>query len=144
MDDATVAVPAPTSPVAYPVSIKAVLFTADGSAVLLLNDRDEWELPGGRIELGESPEQCVARECAEELALPVRVGALLDSYLCEVVPGKHVFIVTYGCTLAAEFAPRISAEHRRIGLFPAGALPDNLPPGYHASILAWRRRLDAR
>lgn len=126
---------------AYPVSIKAVLFAQERQAVLLLNDRDEWELPGGRIEVGESPEQCLVRECAEELALPIRVEALLDSYLFEVLPGRHVFIVSYGCTLASCFRPAISSEHRQIGLFPIGALPANLPAGYRASILAWHRRL---
>jgi hypothetical protein len=35
----------------YPVSIKGVVFI-DGRVVLLQNERDEWELPGGRLEPG--------------------------------------------------------------------------------------------
>jgi 8-oxo-dGTP diphosphatase len=31
-----------------------------------------WELPGGRVEPGESEEAAVARECAEELGIRVR------------------------------------------------------------------------
>ena len=81
----------------FPVSIKGVLFTPEGTVVLALNDRDEWELPGGRIEVGESPDETLVREFQEELSVHVRVGRLLDTYLFEVVPGKHVFIVTYGC-----------------------------------------------
>ena len=38
----------------FPVSVKGVLLEAD-RVVLLLNDRDEWELPGGRLEHGEDP-----------------------------------------------------------------------------------------
>lgn len=34
-----------------------------------------WELPGGRVEPGESDVDAVARECAEELGVTVRVGA---------------------------------------------------------------------
>lgn len=33
----------------YPVSIKGVV-VRDGRVLLLKNERDEWELPGGRIE----------------------------------------------------------------------------------------------
>lgn len=33
-----------------------------------------WEFPGGKLEPGESPAQCLAREIAEELALVVEVG----------------------------------------------------------------------
>lgn len=34
-----------------------------------------WELPGGRVEPGESDVDAVARECAEELGVEVAVGA---------------------------------------------------------------------
>jgi ADP-ribose pyrophosphatase YjhB (NUDIX family) len=50
----------------FPVSIKGVLVEA-GRVVLLENERDEWELPGGRLEPGEAPETCLVREFGEEL-----------------------------------------------------------------------------
>jgi 8-oxo-dGTP pyrophosphatase MutT (NUDIX family) len=40
-----------------------------GRVPLLKNERDEWELPGGKLEVGESPEHSVCREAAEELRL---------------------------------------------------------------------------
>ena len=121
---------------AYPVSIKGVLHAPTGEIVLLLNEREEWELPGGRIELGESPVECLAREIAEELNLQVEVRAPIDTYLFEVVPGKHVFVATYACALAGPFEPIVSHEHKRLGLFAPDALPVNLPKGYRASIAA--------
>jgi 8-oxo-dGTP pyrophosphatase MutT (NUDIX family) len=124
----------------FPVSIKGVLFPQPGRCILAMNDREEWELPGGRIEIGESPEACLAREFLEELSLRVTVGPLLDSHLFEVIPGRHVFIVTYGCRLDGPFAPVISDEHTRCEVFALDALPANLPAGYRRSIEAWNDR----
>jgi 8-oxo-dGTP pyrophosphatase MutT (NUDIX family) len=118
----------------FPVSIKGVMFDPAGAVVLALNARNEWELPGGRLELGESPEVCLAREFKEELGVDISVESLLDAYLFEVIPGKYVFIVTYGCTLLGDYVPVASEEHVRIQAFPPAALPSNLPPGYRASI----------
>ena len=36
-----------------------------------------WYLPGGGIELGESPAQCAVRETQEETGLSIRLGSLL-------------------------------------------------------------------
>ena len=37
-----------------------------GKVLLLRNERDEWELPGGKLEVGEDPADCVVREITEE------------------------------------------------------------------------------
>jgi 8-oxo-dGTP pyrophosphatase MutT (NUDIX family) len=120
-----------------PTSIKGVLLI-DRRVVLVLNSRQEWELPGGRLENGEDHAQTLAREFAEELSVSVRVSGPIDSYLFEVIPGRHVFIVTYGCTLVGDFQPRISDEHTEHCLWPVDRLSElNLPAGYRRSVEAW-------
>ena len=62
---------------AFPVSVKGV--AVQGGRVLLLeNERSEWELPGGKLELGEDPADCVVREIREETGWEVTAGPLLD------------------------------------------------------------------
>jgi len=120
-----------------PTSIKGVLLVED-RVVLLKNSREEWELPGGRVENGEDHAQALAREFAEELSINVHIRTRIDSYLFEVIPGRHVFIVTYGCAVAGEFRPTISNEHIEHCLWPVDRLSElNLPAGYKRSIETW-------
>jgi 8-oxo-dGTP pyrophosphatase MutT (NUDIX family) len=121
----------------FPVSIKGVLFKS-GSVVLLENDRGEWELPGGRLERGETPEACLAREVTEELGIAVDIGPLLDCWLFEVLPKREVLIVTYGLHPRDNSALRVSEEHRRIGLFTLDQIDRvPLPRGYHRAVRTW-------
>ena len=113
----------------------------DARVVLLKNPRDEWELPGGRADAGEAHAQTLSREFAEELSLEIAVDAPIDSYLFEVIPGRHVQIVTYGCRLTGEFRPRISDEHTGHCLWPVDRLSEiNLPAGYRRSVEKWAGR----
>jgi 8-oxo-dGTP pyrophosphatase MutT (NUDIX family) len=123
----------------FPISVKGVVLDSAGRVLLLRNERDEWELPGGRIEIGESPEECVAREIAEETGWRVRTGPILDSWMYDVgAAGRHVFVVTYGCFAETDLEPVLSHEHKEIGLFRASEVDGlAMPDGYRRSIGAW-------
>jgi 8-oxo-dGTP pyrophosphatase MutT (NUDIX family) len=128
-------------PGSYQVSIKGVVLRA-GRVLLLHNERQEWELPGGRLELGETPPQCVAREITEETGWVVEVGPILDSWMYYIDQvERNVFIVTYGCHLAGgqdDVDPVRSHEHKQIGLFTEAEVADLvMPAGYKTSIATW-------
>lgn len=57
---------------------QGVLRNPAGEVLLCeLSYKQEWDLPGGVVDPGESPATCVEREVEEELGLDVTVGRLL-------------------------------------------------------------------
>jgi len=120
--------------VRFPVSVKGIL-VRDGRVVLMRNPRDEWELPGGKLEADETPEGCVAREIAEELGLAVAVGPLIDIWVYRIAPGVEVLVVAYACEPDAWPARLESPEGSEVGLFGADEIDGlPLPDGYRRAV----------
>jgi ADP-ribose pyrophosphatase YjhB (NUDIX family) len=129
----------------FSISIKGVVLDAGRRVLLLKNEREEWELPGGRIEIGETPEECVTREIAEETGWKVATGPILDSWMYYInVVERHVFIVTYGCHPESDIEPMLSHEHKEIGLFAEHQIAElRMPDGYRRSIASWLARSES-
>uniref|UniRef100_A0AAU2K0K3 NUDIX domain-containing protein n=1 Tax=Streptomyces sp. NBC_00049 TaxID=2903617 RepID=A0AAU2K0K3_9ACTN len=141
-------------PSLWPVSVKGVALDSRDRVLLLKNERSEWELPGGRLEIGsegggsapadDSPAEALEREIAEETGWAVTAGAELagGTWIYEPIPGRRVLIVTYGCTvLTPDRDPALSHEHKEIGLFHRSEVDAlNMPAGYKHSITAWYER----
>lgn len=122
----------------YPLSVKGVVVHG-GRVLLLLNERDEWDLPGGRPDSGEDHRAALVREVHEETGLAVEVGALVDEHLFEVLPQRFVRIVAFACTLRTEGAVALSHEHREACWVELTALGERvagrpLPSGYLGAI----------
>lgn len=72
----------------------------DGDSILLVEDfrsPGEWKLPSGRMELGETPREGVARELEEETGLTVDPDDLVYFYdeAGEPVPEQHMVGIDY-------------------------------------------------
>ena len=135
--DALTTAPRDNNAFRFPVSIKGVLIR-NGKVILVRNDRDEWELPGGKLELDETPRGCVAREMMEELGLEVSPQRIVDSWTYTIAPGVHVLVITYGCIEFAESEAVLSDENRELRWFDLDEVDDlRLPDGYKASIKTW-------
>jgi 8-oxo-dGTP diphosphatase len=106
---------------APPISVKGVLIHQD-RVLLLLNERDEWDLPGGRPDPGEDHRAALMREVREETGLLVEVGAALDEHLFEVLPGRIVRILPFACRLVGASDVVLSAEHLETRWLPLGEL----------------------
>ena len=121
----------------FPVSVKGVVVRS-GCVILLKNERQEWELPGGKLEPDETPEMCVTREIEEELQLRVAASRLLDSWVYAITEHVRVLVLTYGCSEREECDAVLSAEHKQLHWFPLAQVESlTMPAGYKTSIRTW-------
>jgi 8-oxo-dGTP diphosphatase len=112
--------------------VVAALFRDGARRVLLTRRRADqpmpllWELPGGKVEEGESPASALAREVREELGCDAEVGRIF-----EVVHHRYddfdLLMLVYACVLVgepravevAELAWVAPAELARYDVLPA-------------------------
>ena len=85
------------------VVVAAALVDRDGR--LLVQQRPEgtsmaglWEFPGGKREVGETPEQALVRELAEELAIDVDHSCLAPAcFASDMLGDRHLLLLLYVC-----------------------------------------------
>ncbi len=63
----------PTDPQCFHVTVKGLVFDDRGAVLLLREQSGAFDLPGGRLEHGESFDACLERECREEMGIACRV-----------------------------------------------------------------------
>ena len=79
----------------------------------------KWEFPGGKINNGESPEECLKRELSEELGIEVAVGLSLPP-ATHHYPTFTVTLYPFICTIVA--GEITLHEHAAIAWLPPGEL----------------------
>ncbi len=88
----------------HPKLVVAALLGDTDGRVLLTRRRpdqplpDQWELPGGKMEPGEAPQEALERELVEELGARVEVGPIWD-VLHHRYPDMAVLMLVYACRL---------------------------------------------
>jgi 8-oxo-dGTP diphosphatase len=109
-------------------SASGALFLDTAGRVLIVEPtyKDYWEIPGGMLEVGETPSQACAREVEEELGLTVRPGRLLVvDWAPHPVLGDRVLFVFDGGTLDAAQLAAISLQVEELASYALVA-PDDI------------------
>jgi len=97
------------------VAVKALLFF-NGSFLLVKrsnNARGEhsyWELPGGRLEFGETPEEALTRELKEETGLTAKIIRPLQTWNFFRGNDTQIVGITFLCKADSDTV-QLSSEH---------------------------------
>ncbi|MDO8425503.1 MAG: NUDIX domain-containing protein, partial [bacterium] len=105
----------------------AFAIIADEQGRILLahrTDRDAWNLPGGKVETGESPWDGVVREIWEEVDVRAAVDELVD---VSFKPQTNEIVFTFRCHII-EGRPGLSDEADVVDWFAWDALPTTMVP----------------
>ncbi|OPY75812.1 MAG: CTP pyrophosphohydrolase [Syntrophorhabdus sp. PtaU1.Bin153] len=87
-----------------PQIVAAAVIEKDGR-VLIAKRRQgsklagKWEFPGGKLEEGETPKQCLERELREELAVIAEVGDFICSSEYSYTPDWTIRLLAYRTTV---------------------------------------------
>jgi ADP-ribose pyrophosphatase YjhB (NUDIX family) len=108
------------------MKLGAFAIIKEGNQVLLCHrcDIDIWNLPGGRVEQGESPWDAVVREVQEEIGLMVRVSKLIGLYF---KPEQDEVVFSFACEQIGGKL-QLNDEADRIEYWPVSGLPPNFSP----------------
>lgn len=116
----------------HSVSVAGVVVGDDGR-VLVIQRRDNgrWEAPGGVLELGETFEDGVRREVAEETGIIIGVESLTGVYKNLVL---NVVAIVYRCHPISG-APTPTAEARDVQWLTVDEIQERLTPPFAVRIL---------
>ena len=77
------------------------IFCYNNKILFVRDHKGKWELPGGRIEFNETPENALKRECEEELGFKnIEIGGIVDAWSFGATIDNidyHFILLVYEC-----------------------------------------------
>ena len=108
--------------------IVAAALIEDGDRILLAERGDDvhlagrWEFPGGKLEAGETPAECLRRELLEELGVqPTSITPL--TFVHHAYAECEVLLLLFRCTIEGDPRPLVAKQLGWFAREEAVALP---------------------
>lgn len=126
-----------------PISASDAAIIDDQGKILLIRRADNglWAMPGGGLEVGETPAQGAVREALEETGVscePVALVGVYDSRFCGTISYYQLYQFSFLCRLLPDVEvidpPPHAHEILEKGWFSEDALPDDIDPGHISRI----------
>ena len=116
----------------------AAIIDEDGRILLMRrSDNRLWNMPGGILEVGETPAAGVVREALEETGVrcaPIALVGVYDNRMWETGVSQHLYKFTFLCKPLDHGQPGEPISHAvetlESGWFAENALPDDLFAGH--------------
>jgi 8-oxo-dGTP diphosphatase len=123
---------APALGLRAPETLAQAVVLERGRVLLAVRDSLRgWELPGGAVQAGESPEDALHRELGEETGLEVRIARRVGRYVRTGFRAHVAFV--FACEVTGG-SLRPSAETPELAWFDPAALPDALFPWFRGPL----------
>jgi len=123
----------------------AALIDSDGQVLICQRPQGKqlaglWEFPGGKVEPGETPEECLIRELDEELGIKVTHACLAPFVFAS--HGYESFHLMMPLYLVRRWEGFVTAkEHEAVAWVKPAKLADYPMPPADAPLVAWLRDL---
>lgn len=126
-----------------PIPVGEAAIIDDMGRILLIRRADNslWAMPGGGLEVGETPVQGAVREAQEETGVtcePIGLIGVYDSRLCGTLSRHHLYQFLFLCRPLPNVdiidPPSHVHEIKEMAWFAETDLPDDIDPGHRQRI----------
>ena len=134
-----------TAPVPTVFVVAVALIDVDGRVLIAKRPEGKqlaglWEFPGGKVETGETPEECLIRELHEELGIDVQEACLAPFvFASHAYESFHLLMPLYLCRRWSGVV--VKREHAALAWVKPSKLSDYPMPPADAPLVAWLRDL---
>jgi len=128
----------------FRIAVKAFIVNDKGELLLIKRRGSDphkpgvWEIPGGRLELGENPFDGLKRETKEETGLDIEVKNPLRIHHFTRDDGQKITMITFLCKPLSN-SVNLSKEHTEFEWNPFNESVSKLHSAFHGEIEIFRK-----